>query len=92
MNIHDVVQDAAIVLVILNLVVSVAVASSSAYSARQKGAQILVVWAVPIVGGLLMGMFMLSQRGGAPCAGYPSEREEDIGQVWSGLHPPDQKQ
>jgi hypothetical protein len=92
MNIHDVVQDAAIVLVILNLVVSMAVASSSTYSARQKGIQMLVVWAVPIVGGLLIGMFMLSQRGGAPRAGYPSEREEDIGQVWSGLHPPDQKQ
>ncbi|GGA29521.1 hypothetical protein [Dyella nitratireducens] len=91
MSVHDVIKDASIIVAILNLVVSVAVASSSALSGRQKILQILVIWAIPIVGGVLLGLFMLTQRGNVPRTGYPSERSEDVSQIWSGLHPPDQK-
>ncbi|RDS81889.1 hypothetical protein DWU99_15835 [Dyella psychrodurans] len=91
MSTHDAIKDALIAVAILNLVVSVAVASSSAYSGRQKMLQILVIWVVPVAGALLLGLFMLTRRGNAPRTGYPSERSEDIGQIWSGLHPPDQK-
>lgn len=91
MSVHDVIKDTSLVVAILNLVVSIAVASGSALSGRQKILQILVIWVVPVVGGVLFGLFMLSQRGSAPRTGYPSERSEDVSQIWSGLHPPDQK-
>lgn len=91
MTVHDIIKDALITVAILNLVVSVAVARSSALSGRQKILQILVIWVVPVVGGVLFGLFMLTQRGNAPRTGYPSERSEDVSRIWSGLHPPDQK-
>jgi hypothetical protein len=91
MSIHDAVKDALIAVAILNLIDSVAVASSSAYGIRQKILQILTIWVVPVVGGVLLGLFMLTQRGNAPRTGYTSERSEDLGQIWSGLHSPDEK-
>jgi cytochrome bd-type quinol oxidase subunit 2 len=91
MSAHDVIKDASIAVAILNLAVSIAVASSAAYSGRQKIAQILIIWIVPVIGSVLFGLFMLTQRGNAPRTGYPSESGEDIGQIWSGLNPPDQK-
>jgi cytochrome bd-type quinol oxidase subunit 2 len=92
MSTHDAIRDASIALAILNLVVSIAVASSAAYSSRQKIVQILIIWIAPVIGGVLFGLFMLTQRGNAPRTGYPSESSVDIGQIWSGLNPPDQKQ
>jgi len=90
MSDHDVIKDALIALAILNLVVSIAVTRSAAYSRRQKVAQIFIVWIVPVIGGVLFGLFMLTQRGNASRIGYPSESNADIGQIWSGLNPPDQ--
>jgi hypothetical protein len=90
MNIHNVVNDASIVVATLNLVVSVAVANNSAYSGPQKALQIFVIWIVPVVGCVLFGLFMLNQREKVSRMGYPSEKSEDISQIWSGLHPPDQ--
>ena len=91
MNAHDVIKDILIALAIFNLVVSIAVASSTAYSGRQKIMQILIIWIVPVIGGVIFGLFMLTQRGNAPLTGYPSETGEDVGQIWSALNPPDQK-
>lgn len=92
MNIYDAVRDASIVLIILNLIVSVVAAGSSAYTVRQKIFQILIIWIFPVAGFLLVGLFILSERGNVPRTGYPSERTEDHSQMWSGLHAPDQKQ
>jgi cytochrome bd-type quinol oxidase subunit 2 len=92
MSTHDAIRDASIALAILNLVVSIAVASSAAYSGRQKIVQILIIWIAPVIGSVLFGLFMLTQRGNASRTGYPSESSVDIGQIWSGLNPPDQKQ
>jgi hypothetical protein len=91
MSTHDAIKDASIIVAILNLAISIAVASSVAYSGRQKIAQILIIWIVPVTGGVLFGLFMLTQRGNAPRTGYPSESSEDIGQIFSGLNPTDQK-
>jgi phosphate/sulfate permease len=91
MSAHDAIRDALIALAIFNSVVSVAVASRAAYSSRQKIMQILIIWIVPLIGGVFCGLFILTQRGDEPRTGYPSESSEDIGQIWSGLNPPDQK-
>jgi phosphate/sulfate permease len=91
MSTHDAIRDALIGMAILNVAVSVAVMSSSAYSGRQKCLQILIVWIVPVIGGVLFGLFMLSQRGSAPHRGYPSGQSEDISQIWDGLNTTDHK-
>lgn len=92
MSTHEIIKDALIAVAIFNLIASAAVASSSAYSSRQKIVQVLIIWVVPVVGGVLFGLFMLTQRRNAPRTGYSSKSSEDIGQIWSALHPPDQKQ
>lgn len=91
MSTHDAVSDALIGLVIFNVVVSVAVVSSSAYGIRQKFLQISIIWSIPVIGGVLLGLFMLSQRGNAPYTGYPSGKSEDVGQIWNGLDTTDHK-
>lgn len=91
MSAHDAIKDALVALAILNLAVSIAVARNAEYSGRQKILQISIIWIVPVIGGVIFGLFMLTQRGNAPRTGYPSENNEDIGQIWSGLNPPDQK-
>jgi hypothetical protein len=91
-NVHGIVKDALIGLAMLNLIVCVAVAGSTAYSWRQKLLQMATVWIIPVVGAILIGVFMLTQRGQTVRMGYPSESDVDVGQIWSGTHPPDQKQ
>jgi hypothetical protein len=90
MSAHDAIKYTLIAVATLNLVVSIAVASSAAYSGRQKIIQLLIIWVVAVIGSVLFGLFMLTQRGNAPPTSYPSGRNEDIGQVWLGLHPLDQ--
>jgi hypothetical protein len=91
MSAHDITAGALIASATLNLVVSIAVANTIAYSGRQKIMQILIIWVIPLIGALLFGLFMLTQRGNAPRTGYRSESSDDIGQIWSALNPPDQK-
>jgi hypothetical protein len=91
MSTHDAIRDALIAAVILNLAVTLAIAISSAYTGRQKILQSLVVWIVPVLGGVLIGLFMLAQREDAPPSRYPSESGEDVSQIWAALHPPGKK-
>lgn len=56
-------RDALIALGVLNLIVSLAVASSTAYTLRQKILQAAVIWGIPVIGAVLLGLFMLTQRG-----------------------------
>lgn len=76
---------------IINVVVSVAVAMSGGYSVRQKVVQIAVIWFVPVLGAVLLGLFMLSQIGNGTRVGHRSVIEDDS-QTWSELlhkdHPP----
>lgn len=60
---HGVLKDALIALIVLNFIVSAAVVSSAAYTSRQKILQITVIWFIPVVGAVLLGLFMLTQRG-----------------------------
>jgi hypothetical protein len=46
---------------------------------------------VPVVGFVLIGLFMLTQRENAPRTDYPSKSGDDLSQIWSALHPTDQK-
>jgi len=51
---------------IVNLVVSIAIAISPGYTPRQKIGQIVLVWLIPIVGSVVFGVFLWTQRGSAP--------------------------
>jgi hypothetical protein len=53
--------------------------------------QILIVWIVPLIGGVLFGLFMFSQHGNASYTGYPPGRSEDVAQIWDGLDTKDHK-
>ena len=58
---------------IVNLVVSIAIAISPGYTPRQKIAQIVLVWLIPVVGSVIFGLFLWSQGGSAP----PSRASSD---------------
>lgn len=45
----------------LNAIVSTAIALSGYFSWRQKIAQVLLVWLVPILGGVMIGLFLLAE-------------------------------
>ena len=82
----QVLEAAAAVVALLNLAISVAVARSQGLSFGQKLAQCLVVWLLPPLGALLIGLFMWTQRGNAPATGYPSIPYGRGGQMYaSGL-------
>jgi len=92
MNMHDSLTIALIAVAVLNSVVSIAIAISGYYNGRQKIMQIVLVWTVPVLGSVVFGLFLWSQRGNAPPIGYRSTTEtpmDDVGAVWSGLHQPD---
>jgi hypothetical protein len=91
MSAHDAIKDALIAAAIFNLVVTMAIAISSAYSGSQKILQIAIVWTIPVLGSVFLGLFMLTQREEAPPSRYPSESGEDVSQIWSALHPPNKK-
>ena len=67
-----VVEWAAIATAALNLAVSFAVCLSRGLTWNQKMGQLVLVWALPVLGGSLLGLFMWTQRGSAPATGYPS--------------------
>jgi hypothetical protein len=78
---------------ILDLAVSIAIAINSSYNSRQKILQIAIVWAIPVLGSTLLGLFMLTQREEeTPPSRYPSESGEEVNKIWSALHPPNEKQ
>lgn len=92
MSTHHVVEDIALAIALLNLVVSIAIAVSASYATCQKVLQILLVWLVPVVGGVLFGVFILSQRENTKSARYPSENPHDVQDLWSRLLDQDGKQ
>jgi len=75
-------------LVALNAVVTWAVAIDQGLLFRQKVGQALVVWLLPVLGGLAIGIFMWTQRGSAPPTGYPSDSDRGPRDVYMGSHPP----
>jgi hypothetical protein len=48
-------------LVLVNGIVSIAVAMSSYFSRRQKALQIAAVWALPVLGSIFIGVFLATQ-------------------------------
>lgn len=50
------------ILIVANLVVSVAVARTHYYDRRQKFVQVLLVWLLPLIGAVGVGVFLYSQR------------------------------
>ncbi|WNL45652.1 hypothetical protein RKE25_19915 [Dyella sp. BiH032] len=75
-------------LVALNAAVTWAVAIDQGLLLRQKVGQALVVWLLPVLGGLVIGIFMWTQRGSAPPTGYPSDSDRGPRDVYMGSHPP----
>jgi len=49
-------------LLIANLGVSIAIGRSGYFASNQKVAQIVVVWLLPLIGAVLVGVFLYSQR------------------------------
>lgn len=66
MDMHGWLFDVAEAVAIVNLAVSIAIAIHGGYTARQKVAQIALVWLVPALGSMVFGLFLWTQRGSAP--------------------------
>jgi hypothetical protein len=66
---------------VANFVVSVAVARSHYYSSRQKVVQVLLVWALPLLGAVAVGVFLYSQRDNEmfDTRAYPEPSEKAVG-------------
>ena len=58
--------DMAEAITVFNLIVSIAIAINAGYTVRQKIAQIVLVWLIPALGGIIFGVFLWTQRGVAP--------------------------
>jgi hypothetical protein len=72
---------------ILNAIVSIAILADRGLAGRQQAGQVLVVWIVPVLGSLLVGIFMWTQRGSAPATGYPSAASEPMPDLNAGTYP-----
>jgi hypothetical protein len=64
-----------VVLIALNLWATVVVTRDGLSSVGQRAAQIAIVWAVPLVGALLV-LHLKKQRGEKPLGRYPDERDQ----------------
>lgn len=69
---REVFEAVVIVTVTLNVIVSLAICLNKGLTWRQKAGQVALTWIVPVLGALLLGIFMWTQRGSAPATGYPS--------------------
>ncbi len=71
------------VVVVLDCVVSVAVVRSQYYSTMQKAAQVVLVWLLPIVGAIVVGVFLYSQRDNPifDTRAYPEPEEKAVSYV-----------
>lgn len=86
MSAHDMFKDALVALGVLNLIVSLAVASSAVYTLRQKILQIAVIWVIPVIGAVLLGLFMLTQRGTVGPKRDSLANGENMSQLWDVLN------
>jgi|GEM_PF-2009657 len=84
-------EDVLVGIALLNLTISVVIVRSESLTVRQKLAQVLIVWLIPPLGGMLIGMFMWTQRGRAPATGYrpiPHESTRHIEEAVNHAAPP----
>lgn len=72
-----------VALIALNLWATVVVTRDSLSSVGQRAAQIAMVWAVPLVGALLV-LHLEKQRGGKSLGRYPEERDQGDDDLPSG--------
>jgi len=72
----------------LNVVLTWAIAADRGLLVRQKVRQTLVVWLIPALGGLFIGIFMWTECGSAPATGYPGDTGGGPRNVYLGSHPP----
>jgi len=75
-------------LLVLNAAVTWAVSVDQGFLTRQKVGQALVVWLIPVLGGLVIGIFIWTQRASAPPTGYPDDPNRGPRDVYLGSHPP----
>lgn len=73
---------------LLNLIVTVAIIRSDGLGIGQKIAQTLIVWLVPMLGGVMIGMFMWTQRGNAPATAYRPIPHEHGGHIAEAINRP----
>lgn len=88
MNGHDLLKAALVGLVACNAGVSLAIALDQGLRIGQKIGQALLVWLVPVIGGLFIGIFMWSQRRAVPPSGYSASPHAGPRHVYMGSHPP----
>ncbi len=81
----DIIEAPLVGLMVLNAVVSIAIVRSDGLTGRQKVMQILIVWLVPVLGGLFLGMFIWTQRGSAPATGYVSTADQAASQAYDAI-------
>jgi len=81
-------QDVLVCVVLLNIAISLVIARSESLNLRQKLAQVLIVWLIPPLGGVLIGMFMWTQRGRAPATGYKPIPHESIRHIDEAINRP----
>jgi hypothetical protein len=75
-------------LLVLDAGVTWAVVVDQGLLVRQKVGQALVVWLIPVLGGLVIGIFIWTQRGSAPTTGYLVDPNREPRDVYLGSHPP----
>lgn len=83
----EVLKTALVATVALNTIISVAILLDRGLTWPQKAGQTMVVWMVPALGALLLGIFLWTQRGSAPATGYPSTPSEPMPNLDAGTHP-----
>ena len=68
-------------LLLANIASSIAVARAPYFSMRQKVAQCLLVWIVPVVGAITVGVFLYSQRDNTTfdSRAFPERSEKAVG-------------
>jgi hypothetical protein len=74
------------VLALIDTIVCAFVVRSSYHSPRQKLMQCAIVWLIPIIGPLVVAVFLYSQRD-APSDGTRSYHEPDDAPAWAAPDP-----
>jgi hypothetical protein len=74
-------------LAVVNLGISVAIVLSHGYTARQKTAQVILVWALPVLGSIVFGLFLWTQRGNEPPSRELSDAPDHTHALWEAAKP-----
>ncbi len=62
MDVHHLLYDLLIAIAVLDVLVSLGVALHRGYTVRQKIMQIILVWLLPVLSGVVFGLFLITQR------------------------------